>query len=159
MALDTLVAGAYTNTFNGAAVGLAAEGYDLQQEVKGEEVRGDYYGESLIDGVVRGANVFLEYENIAYKAGSLAPFWPFGTLGEHPTPGQLMSDLAKQTVLTVTSGTPAATYGPASLTASKSMLAIGANSRLKFQSMLRRLPIRLQLIPYISSVVRWYQLS
>lgn len=156
MALDTFVAGAYIPTYDSVSVGLVESGYNLLQAVKGEAVRGDYYGESMLDGVFRGADVSLEYVSIAYKAGSIAAMWPFGTLGEHPTPGQLLSDLASQTVLTATTGTPAETSGPASITASRSIIPPDHQSRMNLSAMLRKMPVRLQLLPYVSGVTRWY---
>lgn len=158
MALDTFVAGAYSGTWNGTSVGLVSEGYRMDQNTEAEEITGDYYGRSVIEGVAQGGNVFIEYECLAYKAGSLAPFFPFGNLGEMAAPGVLYSDLAKTVVLTSTTGTPAVS-SPASLTGSKAMLAAGHNAQLLFASRLRRLPIRQRLLPYISGVVRWYTLA
>lgn len=159
MALDTFVAGAYSSTWNGTATGLTEDGYKLDQNIEQEEIRGDYYGQSIIEAVTLGANVAIDFTCLAFKAGSYAPFYPFATLGEMGTPGLLMTDIAKQLVLAVTTGTPAASALGASLTGSKSAIAQGHNSQIAFQSRLRRLPLRLRLFPYVSGVTRWYSLG
>lgn len=158
MALDTFVAGAYLHTFAGASSGLSEDGYTLDQEMPQEEVRGDYYGESVIDAVIRGGNVLLQFDSLAYKAGSIAAMLPGSSLGAMPQPGLLATDLASASVLSATAGTPAAN-APASLVASKSLVAPGQNSQLRYQSRLRKVPVRLRLYPYISSIVQFYSLG
>lgn len=158
MALDTFVAGAYLHTFNGVSTGLSEDGYDLDQQVEQEEITGDYYGRSVIETVAQGGNIFLQFNSLAYKAGSVNALYPFATLGEMGTPGLFGSDIAKASVMSGTSGTSAAS-SVASLTASKSIVAPGHNAQLKFQSKLKKVPIRLRLLPYITNVVRWYQLA
>jgi hypothetical protein len=154
VALDTFVAGRYSNTYNAVDVGISDQGINLQQESRWEEIASsDAYGDSIIDGVYRGGNVFFDYECKAYKAGSQTPFWPWGTLGvmqavgSAPTPiGRLASGVASATVLTAVAGTPAAT-SPATLTASKSILAPNSPARLLFHTRLRQVPIRLLALP------------
>jgi hypothetical protein len=158
MALDTFVAGSYLHTYNGASTGLSEDGYALDQELPQEEVKGDYYGESVIDTITRGGNTFLQFDSLAYKAGSLAAMYPFAGLGIMGLPGLLGSDQAAPSVLGATAGTPAAN-APASLSASKSLIAPGHNAQLKFQTRLRKVPVRLRLLPYVTDVVRFYSLG
>src|SRR5438876_1049383 len=125
MALETIAAGRYAGTYNAVDVGITEQGYELQQQCKGEMIaETDAYGESAIDFVYRGGDVFMMWASKAYKAGSITPFWPWGTaLGLMGIIGRLASDVAAATVLTAASGTPAATTGPATLTGTKSILA------------------------------------
>lgn len=169
MALDTFVAGAYTATYNAVAVGLTRSGFTLAATPKYERINeSDLYGETLIDGVFRGADCTLEWVSRAYKAGSVSPFWPFGNtftagdLGVIATPtvpiSSLMSDLAKAVVLTAVANTPAHIVGtatpkagPLTLTAPKATLAPDFDARLLFDSKLREVPIKLQLLPVLST--------
>lgn len=168
MALDVFVAGRYTNAYNSVDVGISTDGVELQQDSAAEFIdRTDAYGDSIIDWVYRGGNVFLQYEAKAYKAGSITPFWPWGALGvmqavgTTPAPiGRLASDVAAATVLTALAGTPAAS-SPATLTASKSILAPNNPARLLFSSRLRTVPVRLQSLPTESvasgtTTTRWF---
>ena len=114
----------------------------------------DAFGDSVIDWGYRGGNVFLQFIGKAYKAGAITPFWPWGTLGKLSTAsapiGRLASDVASAMVLTSTAATPAVAT-PATITASKSILAPNNPATLLYNSELRNVPIRLQLLPYLSS--------
>lgn len=151
MALDSLVAGAYTATWNAVAVGLTRQGFELSMQTKAEMIdETDQFGMTTIDWIYRGLDAFLQFTCRAYKAGSTGPFWPWAALGQVRTAllpiGRLASDVAQAVVLTATSATPAAS-SPASLTGSKSLLAPNFDGRLLFDSRLREVPIRLQLLP------------
>lgn len=150
MALDTFVSGAYSSAYNSVSVGITQGGFELQQESRGEDIaESDVYGRTIIDSVYQGGNVYLQFESLAYKAGSISPFWPWSTLGRLGIIGRLASDVAVAMVLTATAGTPAAA-APATLTGSKSILSANYNGRLLFHSRLRTVPVRLQLLPYDS---------
>ena len=154
-ALDTFVAGRYSGTYNTVDVGITEEGYTLTQDSAAHMINNtDAYGDSIIDWVYRGGNVSLQFESKAYKAGSTTPFWPWGALGVMRTNaapiGRLASDVASAMVLTDVDATPAATF-PATLTASKSILAPNNPAGLLFNSKVRNVPVRLQLLPYASS--------
>lgn len=108
-------------------------------------------------GIYRGGQVFLQFESMAYKAGSLTPFWPYGALGVPGVIGRLASAVALSTVLTATAGTPAAA-APATLTCLNSLLAPNSPARLLFNSKLRKVPVRLAALAYDSgsSVIKWF---
>jgi hypothetical protein len=161
MALDTFLAGRYSATYNTADVGITGEGQKLNFETKLELIQeSDAYGQTIIDGVFRGGDVTADFESLAYKAGSLAAFWPYGNtlagngvLGVLVNPGAsnvpigvLASALAKAFVMTSVAGTPAAAT-PATLTASLALLREGFPAALLFNSKLRRVPISLRFYP------------
>lgn len=179
MALDTFVAGAYTSTYNAIGVGLTRAGYNLSVVPKFERINEtDLYGETLIDGIYRGCDATIDYVARAYKAGSVSPFWPFGAtrtgstntggaagagdLGTAFSPttpiSTLMTDFAKPFVLTAVANTPAAIVGtatakggPLTVTAPLTCLAPDFDARLLFDSKLREVPTRLQLLPTVST--------
>lgn len=162
MALGTFIAGRYAGTWNSVDVGITRDGYDLSMMAHQELVnKSDAYGDSLIDTVTRGGDVSISFESKEYKAGSTAPFWPFagGSLGRmyngaNPI-GVLGSAVAQAFVLTATANTPAAA-APATLTASKALRAPG-DARLRFDSSLRHVPIRLICFPSESGGVgTWF---
>jgi len=129
----------------------------------------DAWGQTVIDGIWRGGNCFLQFVSTAYKAGSLGAFWPWGgqlagagALGilvddsiaaPNKLPiGTLATNHALPLVLTAAAGTPAAAT-PATLTATKALLAKNNNGRLLFNSKLRDVPVRLRLYPVTASSV------
>jgi hypothetical protein len=151
MALDTFIAGRYSSTYNAVDVGITEQGYELQVEFGSEDIaESDAYGTALIDFIYRAGKMYLQFESLAYKAGSITPFFPWNaTIGRMGIVGRLASDVASATVLTSTAGTPAVA-SPATTTASKSILAPNSPARLLYNSKLRKVPIRLALLPYDS---------
>lgn len=153
MAIDTFIAGPYTATYNSVGVGVTENGFELSQEASYQEISpSDAYGDTVLDLIYRGANVFLQYESKAYKAGSIAPAWPFAALGALGSAGTLMAGagtpLVKSTVLTrvLTDSTPT------SITGARSCLAKNFPVRLLFDSRLRTVPIRKQILPSDTAV-------
>lgn len=161
MALDTFVAGKYDGTYNAVAVGITDQGFELEQNSSAEMIEeSDAYGGSLLDWVYRGGNVSLQFTGLAYKAGIITPFWPWGSMGVMLTAaapiGRLASAVASAVVLTATANTPAAA-APATLTGSKSILAPNSPARLLYNSKLRKVPIRLSLLPTLDTgTVTWF---
>lgn len=161
MPLDTFIAGRYSGTYNAVDVGITENGYELQQESNVQEITpSDAYGDSVIDSIYRGGNVFLQFEGKAYKAGALTPFWPWGSLGVQGVIGRLASDVAAAQVLTATASTPAAA-APATLTGTKALLAANFPARLLYSSVLRTVPIRLRIYPYDSGggAIKWFTMT
>jgi hypothetical protein len=147
MALGVFVAGAYTGTYGGVAMGITDEGYTLQWETKVQAIeKSDVYGEMMIDGVYRGSNWFFQTEFIEYKSGPVSAAFPWGAFGVQGVIGRLMSDVAASMILTDTDSTPAATF-PATLTATKTILAPGSSPSAQFNSRLRTMPVRLVMLP------------
>lgn len=158
MPLDTFIAGRYSGTYNSVDVGIQESGFELQLEPKQEAIsQSDAYGKTVLDHIYQGADWFLQFTGLAYKAGAITPFWPWAALGVMGVISRLGSDVASSMVLTSTAGTPAAA-APASLTAAKSILAPNSPARLLFSSALRTVPVRLQMLPYDSGAgaIKWF---
>lgn len=151
---ETLIAGGYTATYGGTALGMF-EGDGglptLQHSNAAEEIRNtSVYGKSMIDGVYQGANWNMSMTCMEYKSGPLAAFWPYNaTLGQMGTIGVLLYSLAAAVVLTAIAGTSAAAT-PATLTASKCILQVGFLPQILYGPRLRTLALRFQLLPYTS---------
>lgn len=150
-AIGTFIDGAYTATYNAVGIGITEAGFDLMQTVTEEVINeSDQLGGSLLDYFYRGGSCQVRCDSKEYKPGSVAPYWPFGAMGQMRSTaipiGVRASTIAKALVMTSTPNTPAAA-APASLTAAMSVLAPGQNSTLNFNSKLRRVPIFLQLLP------------
>lgn len=148
----TAIAGGYTCTYNSLSVGQIEDGINLIPDIYGEPIRGDNFGDTIQDGVFRGADVYAEMTLIEYDLALLtAAFWPwsatFGKLDDGIV-GKLWTALAKALVLTKVSGPNAS---PTSLTASKAILAPNFPVNLLFAPRLRRVPLRLLLLPYAVS--------
>lgn len=143
------IAGAYTVTWNSVTIGQVSDGIRLRQSNSVEVIKGQSLGESTQDGVYQGGDAFIQLESLEYITGAIAAWWPYGDLGVVGLPGRLLTSLAKSLVLTAVSGTPAES-SPATLTASKAILAPNQNLELLFATRLRRVPLMFQLLPYTS---------
>lgn len=158
MALGTFIAGAYTMTWNSVALGIQRgeqESPSLEFQAFMEEIRNtDAYGRMLLDGIYLGGDYTFSCFCKEYKAGPIAAMWPFGTFGVAGVIGRLMTDLAQSLVLTSVTGTPAVAT-PASLTATKTLLAPNFPVKLLYGPTLREVPLRLNLYPIDSSGIKW----
>lgn len=153
--IGTYVDGSYTTTYNAVGIGPTENGWSLRKTMNGQLIdESDQYGNTLIDFFYRGGSCRLSADAQEYKAGTTAPFWPWGALGQVITTanpiGIRASDVAKAIVMTSTAGTPAAA-APATLSATYAIMAPGQDVQLNFHSRLRTVPIIWQLLPYASS--------
>ncbi len=166
MAIAQAVAGAYRSTYNGVAItgntpggGLGFNddnGYEIEQQTHGELIdRTDLYGQSLLDWIHQGGNVFCTFTCMTWQTAPTLiknvfyPWGSFGVLSSSAAPiGRLASNVAQALTLTAVAGTPAAVaLGPATLTAPKAILPPGSNNRLMFSSRVRKVPCRLAFLP------------
>lgn len=152
---EILAAGQYTATYGGVALGMFegdAGVPTLEHLVKSEPVDNTAtYGKATLDHIYQGVDYFISMICLEYRAGPLAAFWPWAsTLGQMGIIARLAYDLSAPLVLTTIAGTPAATTGPATLTANKTILTPGFMPRVLFGPTLRKIPLRLQLLPYDS---------
>lgn len=162
IALGSFIAGRYSTTWNGNDLGITVQGWTLDFTNAMESIAPtDAFGDSLIDTVNRGGNVFWSGNSREWKTGVLAAANPWQTLAPTGasylgpgTIGELGTNVAKSLVATATAGTPAAA-SPASITASYAMIAPGYNIQWLFDSRNRLTPLRLQLLLYSQSGYRW----
>lgn len=150
MPLVSAVSGPYTSTLGAVDLGVTQDGFRLLMQVSKEAVRGDKYGDSIIDYVYRGGNVNLIARGIEYTK-MMNAFWPYGSLGVMGQAGRMdqASSLTGSAVLTAVAGTPAAST-PASLTGQQSTVDQNFRGDLEFASKLRSVPLGLSLLPYSS---------
>ena len=182
MALYSFIAGRYSATYGlsgaGVDVGITNDGFRVRQEVHYEPINeSDHYGQSTLDLIYRGGDVFLEFLAKVYgsviSTSAISAFWPWGAglgilqtfgSGAGPLPiGRLAYDLNHQTVLTSTAGSPAVST-PASLTALRTALAPNFRGELLFNSRLRQVPIQLQMLPNETTAsnittTRWFTMA
>ncbi len=148
MALGLFIAGAFTGAYNSNACGITEEGYDLQWEPKQDAIeKSDVYGDMHIDSIYRGTNWFFQTEFMEVKQATNAASYPWGSaFGVAGIIGRLASDVAAALALTATAGTPAVAT-PATMTATKTILAPGSNPHNQWNSRLRTTPVRLVMLP------------
>ncbi len=175
MGLASIVAGPYNGTYDGlsttdgaglgaVAIGLVDRGFEIRLQFAKEAVRADLFGDTIIDNVYRGGNCFLSLIGVEWGAGLINLFTTYsgtpgatptlGVLGQLGTPGVLDSGsaFAGAVVLTAVSGTTAT---PATFTSSEAIITEDAISILE-STAYRRVPITLQLLPYLNSVNVWF---
>lgn len=146
----TFIAGPYTATYNGLALGQTEAGFELEASMEGEAIRGDQYGDLIQDAVYRLGNAFANATFIEFDAAALASlWWPHSnTPGQFGISGRLLSNMALPLVLTKVAGSNAL-YN--TVTASRAIIALGFPVRFVLASNLRKVPARLALLPYTAS--------
>lgn len=153
------IAGQYLVTYGGNSLGQIEDGIELEYTFSDEDIRGDNLGDSIQDAVIRGGDCFANFTMLEWNAaGALAAFWPiaavFGKIGRV---GRLKTSLSAALVLTAVAGTTAAGT-PATLSASRAVLPRGFPVRQLFAPRLRRVPMRMQFLPYsYSAEDYWFQ--
>lgn len=151
----TSIAGPYTGSYDGTSLGMMENGYFLEKIDLSEEVRADLHGSEIADLIDMGSDWYIDYVMQEYGAGALKALlaWQVAasaspTLGGRGQPGRtaIGSGRAKSLVLTAIAGTPAAS-SPATLTASKAIIAPGHAARMLYGPSLRQVPMRQLLLP------------
>ena len=143
------IAGPYTATYRGQALGQAAEGYRVSHQFFKRIITGDSYAEGPQDEVYRGMEMFVNFRCIEYDAaGITALAFPFANRWNHGLVGRVSKQqgLCGALVLTAIAGTPAAN-APASLTLTNCILAEGFPVELLFAPDLREVPVKLRAYP------------
>lgn len=160
--MGNFVAGPYTATYNGKALGQTAEGYTISHQFLKQIVQGDAWGQTPQDAVYQGREQFVSCRFIeARRSGVLDLVEPYADVAETPfylgRPGVLdvrgvggtsPNAIARSLVLTAVSGTPAANDGPATATFLQSILAEGQAVDVLLGPNLREVPVRLRVYPY-----------
>jgi hypothetical protein len=152
---EVLVVGSYAVTWNAVSLGImhGEEGVPtIIQVPKSRPINNtDKYGDSKIDSIHRGVEYWAEMVCQEYLKGLTALCPWAAAFGEHGLPGVLKYSFAAALVFTAVAGTSAAT-SPATLTASKAVLADDHQTRLPFGPVLRTVGLRFDLMPYIASL-------
>ncbi len=144
MPLDSFIAGRCTLTYGGSDCGPSQQGWEIQQDSGIDPINEtDAWGLSMVDWVYRGGNVFVMGLSKTYKTGTITSFWPYAVLGDGGVIGRLASDIAQAAVLTGTPGTPAS---GTSETATLSLLAPNSPASILYDSRVRNMPIRFQVL-------------
>lgn len=160
---ESTIAGGYTVTWNGVAVGMLEGDGGLptvDQSGQSETLANtSVYGKTPIDDLYLGNAPSASMTCLEYRAGSAAAWWPYNaTLGRLGTIGVWMYSLSATLALTAIAGTSASAT-PATWTASKTVLMPGFATRLVYGPTLRKVPLRFRLYPYLNSsnVVFWIE--
>lgn len=155
--LGSYVAGRYSATFGAADIGQSEDGFELEFSFKQELIdKTDAYARTIIDMIGQGCDTYVSANLIEWIPGSKALLWAYGggVMGKifsvAAPPAVFASNLASAFVMTSTANTTAAS-NPATLTGSKAFPAPNFNPKILCDSRLRKLPIRLILLPYQSS--------
>ena len=115
MSIASVIAGAYTGTWNSVALNYTRRGFNLnfrQMEERIEET--DLYGRSFIDAIYQGGGVTVDTICRVWGVGPAAALWPWtGSMGEiynstFPI-AQNARSVAKALILTGVANTPATT--------------------------------------------------
>jgi hypothetical protein len=145
----SFIAGPYTATYKGSALGQTADGYRVSHQFFKRLILGDSYAQTPQDEVYQGAEVFVQMRLIEYDAaGVQSVMWPYGAYMNVGQVGRVsrQQSLAGALVLTAVAGTPAATV-PSSVTLTNAILAEGFPVELLFAPDLREVPLRLRVFP------------
>lgn len=153
---EQLAAGEYTCTYGGISLGIFegdAGVPTLEHMTKSEPVGNtSAYGKMVIDEIYQGADWFLSMTCIEWDDGPKTALWPYdAVLGHAGVIGRLLFDLSDAIVMTAIAGTPAASLGPATVTASNAIILPGYVPRILFGPTLRKVPLRFRLFPYLVS--------
>lgn len=144
----TFIAGAYRPTIGAVSLGQIEDGFNFEYTFTGEPIRGQNLGDSVQDIVYRGGDCFIQFTAIEFsQAGLLSLLWPWhATMGQVGVVGILANNnKADVLVLTRVAGTPA--YY-ATITAEEAILAPGYPVQWLLAPRLKKIPVRLQLLPY-----------
>lgn len=145
--------GPYTVELNSVALGLTEGPIRVSQMWHGAPIKCDQYGNSTIDAIQLGADVYIAITLKEWDTAAKGAIYQIsgGTAGTVGLIGRALGDIAQSLVLTAVSSTPAATHGPATLTASLAVLAPGQNTELLLGNIERNVPLIFQCLPTASS--------
>lgn len=160
----TFIAGPYTATMNHALggagslpLGTIEDGFELEEIKYAEPIKGDNLGDSTQDYVDRGKDVFINFvleevdlPGVYRTLNQNVNISSLGAMGAFGQVGVLYSNLAGILTLTAVAGTTASAF-PATLTANKAIVVPNFAMKRALASRLRKIPMRLQLLPYVIS--------
>ena len=160
-----------TGAVAAADIGIAEKGYELSLRYLKEMIGDtDAYGDTPIDAIYRGAEMFLQSTLKEYKASVLNAVLPYQSVAAGafvafaPTGvnsfqlgviGRLDTDLDGIVIMTSTTGTPAVAT-PATATFTHCMFAANFDLRMLFGPTLRKVPFRWQVYPYLDTTIKFF---
>ena len=151
--MSNFVAGPYTATYGGVALGLTTQGFTLSHEFFKRLITGDVFGDGPVNAIYRGRAQFVEFESLeAENAGILDLTEPYGAgtplvsgvIGQFDQTVGSCVGVAAPLILTKVSGSCAT---PATVTLPLSVLAEGYPVRALYGQDLRTIPLRLRIYP------------
>ena len=155
--MSNFVAGPYTATYDGVALGLTTQGFTLSHEFFKRLITGDVFGDGPVNSIYRGRAQFVEFESLeAENAGVLALTEPYGTaltsgvIGQFDVTQGACTGASAALVLTKVTGSCAT---PATVSFPLSVLAEGYPVRALYGQDLRTIPLRLRVYPNYSTGV------
>ena len=157
--LNTAIAGPYTIKYGGLDVGaVGPEGIRLRHTWGAEDITGDAHGDSVIEQVYRGGNLFIQVESLERTVNSINAFWPYAALGRMGVIGRLGTAIAKEFKMTAIAGTTASSApSPSILTFPSVLIEQGSANELLYASRLRRVPLLLRVFPVEDGgVEKWF---
>lgn len=147
---EALAAGQYTVSYNGTSVGIfeGEQGYPSILFIPQSKPidRTDAYARMKVDSLRLGEDYQFEGVLMEYAKG-IAALFPYGVFGRQGVRGTLKWSLAAALVFTAIAGTSASAT-PATITASKAILADGFQSKLVYGPDIRVVPVKMDLLPY-----------
>jgi hypothetical protein len=163
------VSGHYTATYDGNDMGMTDSGYVWEIVDQGEVVRAEELGESELDLIFRGAEVYVEVTVQEWSAAAMtAVIWPwqttFGHLGTTGTGNigfmAVRNSFAKTLVLTAVSGSPADTDGPSTITFHRVICTEETAKRINLDNKKRLVPIRFKVFLYDDTLTKeWFDVT
>lgn len=151
--MSNFVAGPYTATYNGVALGLTTQGFTLSHEFFKRLITGDVFGDGPVNAIYRGRAQFVEFEALeAESTGVIALTEPYGAgtplvsgvIGQFDQTVGDCTGVSKALVLTKVSGSCAT---PATVSLPLAVLAEGYPVRALYGQDLRTIPLRLRIYP------------
>lgn len=153
------VAGPYTATFNSVTLGqLELDSLKVTFTNGQDDITGDNFGEAIQDGVYRGGNCYLDMMCLEYDSliTALAGHPYIATPGIVGTLGSLISAASMKTLVLTKLYSSGTTVSPATLTSTAAAIPRGFPLEYLMAPKLKRVPLRLQLYPYIASSVKYF---
>lgn len=143
--------GPYTVTLDpgaGAlALGLTEGPIRLTTQNYGQPIKCDQFGNSTIDGIYLGQDVFVALTLKEWTTNAKAAIFQLASQGTVGLVGRAYGAIGKQMVITAVASTPAATHGPATITLPLVAIAPGFNTEILHGNVERNVPLVFQAFP------------